>query len=120
MTTSQNPGTDMFRASDALDVDGWVAYLAPGVRFRFGNADPLTGREAVRQAVAEFFTTISGLRHTIVRDWRADDMIIQKLEVTYTRRDGKTVTVPAVNLLRVSDGLIADYEIYVDLAPVYA
>ena len=47
-------------------------------------------------------------------------MIIQKLEVTYTRRDGKTVTVPAVNLLRVSDGLIADYEIYVDLAPVYA
>ena len=75
---------------------------------------------AVRQAMAGFFTTISGLKHTILREWRADDMIIQKLDVSYTRHDGETVTIPAVNLLRVGDGLIANYEIYVDLAPVYA
>jgi hypothetical protein len=41
--------------------------------------------------------------------------------VTYDRLDGKTVTVPAVTMWHVTgDGLIDDYSVYLDLAPVYA
>ena len=119
-TIPQNPATEMFRASDVLDVDGWVAYLTPDVSFRFGNADPISGRDTVRQAVSEFFATIKGLKHTIVQEWLIDDVNIQKLDVTYTRLDDKVVTIPAANILRVEDGLIADYQIYADLTPVYA
>jgi ketosteroid isomerase-like protein len=110
----------MFAVADTLDVDNYVNYLAPDVHFRFGNAEPITGREAVRDAVGQFFTTIKGLQHTILQEWHDGDTIIQQLDVTYTRLDDKQVTLPAINLLRMHDDTVADYRIYVDLAPVYA
>jgi len=55
-----------------------------------------------------------------VREWHDGDTIIQQLDVTYTRLDDKQVTLPAVNLLRMDNDTVADYRIYVDLAPVYA
>jgi len=119
-TSRQEFGAKMFAVADALDVDNYVTYLAPDVQFRFGNAEPITGRDAVRDAVGHFFTTIKGLRHTIVREWHDGDTIIQQLDVTYTRLDDKQVTLPAVNLLRMDNDTVADYRIYVDLAPVYA
>ena len=41
-------------------------------------------------------------------------------EVTYTRKDGGTVTVPVVTIYREGDGDIADYRIFIDLAPLFA
>jgi ketosteroid isomerase-like protein len=122
MTTisRQSFGARMFAVADTLDVDSFVNYLAPDVHFRFGNAEPITGLEAVREAVGRFFTTIKGLQHTIVQEWHDHDTIIQQLDVTYTRLDDKQVTLPAINLLRMHDDTVADYRIYVDLAPVYA
>ena len=87
-------GARMFAVADTLDVDAYVTFLAPDVYFRFANADPITGRDAVRDAVGQFFTTIKGLQHTIVREWHDADTIIQQLDVTYTRLDDRTVTVP--------------------------
>jgi ketosteroid isomerase-like protein len=118
--TSQDFSARMFAAADALDVDNYVTFLARDVYFRFGNAEPIIGREAVREAVGTFFTTIKGLQHTIEREWHDGDTIIQQLAVTYTRLDDKLVTLPAVNVLRMHDDTVVNYRIYVDLAPVYA
>ena len=119
-TTRQNFGAEMFAFADALDVDTYVTYLAPDVRFRFGNAEPIVGRSAVRDAVGHFFTTIKGLHHAIIQEWHQGDTIIQELEVTYTRLDDQKVILPAVNILRMNNDTVADYRIYVDLTPVYA
>jgi len=113
-------GRAMFEPADRLDVDGWCGHLAEDVHFRFGNAEPLQGRPAVREAVSQFFATLKGLRHEILEDWAIDDRVIQRLQVTYTRPDDSQVTVPAVNILRIDGELIAEYLIYVDLAPLYA
>ena len=110
----------MFRAADALDVDGYVGYLAPGVRFRFGNADPLTGREAVRMQWPSSSRPSSGLKHTILREWRADDMIIQN---STSPTPAMTATRHAFPRSTSSGSAMASLpitEIYVDLAPVYA
>ena len=119
-TTATDIGRAMFEPADRLDVDGWCSHLSENVHFRFGNAEPLDGRDAVREAVRQFFATLKGLRHEIVSDWTVDDRVIQQLLVTYTRPDDSQVSVPAVNILRVKDELIADYQIYVDLTPLYA
>lgn len=119
-TTAREIGAAMFEASDKLDVDGWVQYQADDVLFRFGNAEPIKGRDAVRDTVREFFGMINGIRHTVIRDWEIDDTVLQQLEVTYTRQDGAEVTVPASNILRFRDGKIAEYLIYVDTAPLWA
>jgi len=113
-------GRAMFEAADRLDVDGWCSHLSEDVHFRFGNAEPLHGRSAVREAVGQFFAGLKGLRHEILEDWTVDDKVIQQLQVTYTRPDDSQVTIPAVNILRIDGQSIGEYLIYVDLAPLYA
>ena len=40
--------------------------------------------------------------------------------MTYTRKDGSTVTVPVTTIYRGPGDLIDDYRIYIDLAPLFA
>ena len=40
--------------------------------------------------------------------------------MTYTRKDGATVTVPVVTIYRASGELIDDYRVFIDLAPLFA
>ena len=118
MTSSR---ADMFRDIDRMDADAWAAYLAPDAVMRFGNAEPVHGREACRDALAGFYDTISGLRHEIAEQWQQDSATIVEATVTYTRTDGRDVPVPVVTIYRTNaDDLIADYRVYIDLAPVFA
>ena len=57
--------TQTFADIDAFDPDKFVAHLTPDALFRFANADPAIGREAVKEGVAGFFSTIDGLDHHI-------------------------------------------------------
>ncbi len=88
--------------------------------FRFGNADPAIGRGAVREAVAGFFATIDGLTHHIRNVWEFGDTTIVQIDVEYLRKDGKTVTVPNADILIYDGDLVRDWQIYIDVAPVFA
>ncbi len=110
----------IFADIDAFDPDRFVAHLTPDAVFRFANADPVTGREAVREAVAGFFSTIAGLTHHIRNGWEFGDTAIVQVDVDYRRKDGKTVTVPNADILIFDGDLTRDWQIYIDLTPVYA
>jgi len=116
MTTT----TDVFADVDRMDAKAFASHLAEGCVLRFGNADELVGRDAIEEAIAGFFTTINGLSHRIVDQWNVDGTTITRLEATYTRKDDRQVTIPAVAIWRRGDELIDDYRIYVDQAPVYS
>jgi ketosteroid isomerase-like protein len=109
-----------FADIDAFDPDKFVAHLTPDVTFRFGNADPVTGRAAVREAVAGFFSTIDGLTHHIRNVFESGDTVIAQIDVEYRRQDGKIVTVPNADVLVYDGDLVRDWQIYIDVAPVYA
>jgi ketosteroid isomerase-like protein len=110
----------IFADIDAFDPDKFVAHLTPDARFRFGNADPVTGRAAVKEAVAGFFSTIDGLTHHILNSWDSGDTTIVQIDVEYKRKDGKTVTTPNADILVFDGGLVRDWQIYIDVAPVFA
>jgi len=110
----------IFADIDSFDPDRFVAHLTPDVTFRFGNADPEHGKEAVRAAVAGFFTTIDGLTHHIREVWEAGDTTLVQIDVEYRRKDGKVVVVPNADILRYEGDLVRDWQIYIDLAPVFA
>ncbi|UBU17098.1 nuclear transport factor 2 family protein [Nonomuraea gerenzanensis] len=111
----------VFEVVDSFDAEAFARLLAEDATLVFANAEPLVGRAAIAAGIGEFFGTIGGLRHRVIRTWEAGDDSIAETEVTYRRLDGKDVTVPAVSIWRTrSDGLITDYRIYIDLAPVYA
>jgi len=112
--------TSIFADIDSFDPDKFVAHLTPDVKFRFGNADPVTGRAAVKEAVAGFFSTIDGLTHHILNSWDFGDTTIVQIDVEYLRKDGKSVTTPNADILEFDGDLICDWQIYIDVAPVYA
>lgn len=110
----------IFADIDSFDPDKFVANLTEDVTFRFGNAEPVVGRSAVREAVAGFFGTIDGLTHHILNTWDAGDVTIAQINVEYVRKDGKHVTVPNADILVFDGDLVRDWQIYIDVAPVYA
>jgi ketosteroid isomerase-like protein len=110
----------IFADIDAFDPDRFVAHLTPDAQFRFGNADPVTGRAAVKEAVTGFFDTIGGLTHHIRNVWEAGHTVIAQIDVEYLRKDGKTVTLPNADILVFDGDLVSDWQIYIDVAPVYA
>ena len=117
MTTSMK---ELFETIDRMDAPGFAAAFTEDGRFRFGNAPSVTGREAVEQSVADFFSSLQGLRHEILDVWDEGDSVISEVEVTYTRKDGSDVQLPAATIGRRRDGLLADYRIYMDVNPLFA
>lgn len=115
----------LFEMIDAMDAEGFAATFAADGSFRFGNADPVAGREAVRDAVAGFFSTIGSLRHRVTGVWTGawehGAVRSVEVEVVYTRKDGSvTPAIPATSTLRMRGDLIQDYRIFVDLTPLFA
>jgi ketosteroid isomerase-like protein len=111
----------MFDDIDRMDAGAWASYLAPDAVMRFGNADPVHGREACRDALAAFYEQIHGLSHQVLEQWEHGGATIVEAAVTYTRTDDREVTVPVVTIYRTNAAnLIGDYRVYIDLAPVFA
>jgi hypothetical protein len=106
---------------DSMDANRFASNLSENCVLRYANHPEVHGREQIAGAIGAFYETIGGLRHEPVNEWTVGDTTVLQFDVTYTRHDGGVVTVPAVSIVRSSNGeLIDDYRIYVDLAPVYA
>ncbi len=112
--------SELFGAVDARDAAAFAAFLAADGEFRFGNAPPVVGRDAVRDAVAGFFAAIGGCRHRLLRTWQSEGAVACEGEVTYTRRDGSQLTLPFANVFVLRGNEIASYRIYIDNAPLFA
>lgn len=102
--------------ANAFTENGWC---------RFGNNEPLVGREAIRGGIAQFFKVMAGLSHESSGTWYKDGNLILEARVTYTLHKGGTVTVPAVSIYKMTAGesgrpMAENCRIYVDLAPLFA
>jgi ketosteroid isomerase-like protein len=110
----------LFTDIDSMDPDRFVQHLSDDVVMRFGNADPVEGKAAVRETWAGFCDGIAGVHHDLVELWDTGSATIAESHVTYTRKDGSTVTVPVVTIYRAKGDLIDDYRVFIDLAPLFA
>jgi ketosteroid isomerase-like protein len=110
----------IFAAFDARDVAALAALMTDDVRLRLGNAEMVEGKPAFIEAVAAFVGSVAQFHHDIVNVWSDEDALIAELEVHYTRLDGGEITLPCCNVFRLRNGSVADYRVYIDIAPVYA
>jgi hypothetical protein len=127
---TSNPDADaetrrLFETIDAMDAAALAAYFTPDGSFRFGNAEPVVGREGIEQAVAGFFSAIGGLRHRITGIWAGswEHGVVRSVEaeVTYRRKDGThTLPLPATSTIRMKSDQVHDYRVFVDLTPLFS
>lgn len=110
----------LFASIDAMDAEGFVAFIATDATFRFGSSPPVNGRPAIRQSVESFFSMFAGLRHELQRVIVDGGTAVCEGEVTYTKHDGSKITLPFANIFEIKAGLISIYRIYIDMGPVFA
>ncbi len=55
--------SQLFADIDSMEPERFAAHLAEDVTMRFGNADPIHGRDAVRDAWAGFCEGLDGVSH---------------------------------------------------------
>lgn len=111
----------IFSAIDRKDTARFAQFLAPDCVFRFGNGEPVAGRDAVAAAVEEFFGAIAGLSHRLVDHWRVEAGAVCHGTVRYTRHDGSELEVPFSNVFYLSDeGLIRQYLIFADNSALFS
>jgi ketosteroid isomerase-like protein len=88
--------------------------------FAFGNAAPVSGKAAIRELLVGFFASIRALRHDVTDAWRLPEVAVAIGQVTYTRLDGSSLSVPFADVLKMHEGLVSEYLIYVDASRLYA
>ncbi|MBD8605448.1 nuclear transport factor 2 family protein [Aeromicrobium sp. CFBP 8757] len=112
---------DLFALVDVGDSEALIARMAPEASMRFGNADAVSGHAEMLAGSQAFHSSITAISHAIVHAVRLGSVILTELEVTYTRLDGQVLTLPCTNVFELDgEGLITRYQIFMDIAPVYA
>jgi hypothetical protein len=61
-----------------------------------GNNPALNGRQAAKEGISYFFSTIDGIKHHLVNVAEGNGLTFLDANVEYLRKDGMTVTIPAV------------------------
>jgi limonene-1,2-epoxide hydrolase len=109
----------LFAAIDAKNTDAFLAFLTRDALFRFGSAPAMHGHDAIRAGVDQFFASIAGSSHAINNVLGKDATLVCEGEVTYRRHDGTQLTLPFTDVFELDGPLIAQYKIYLDIAPLY-
>jgi ketosteroid isomerase-like protein len=52
--------------------------------------------------------------------WESGDTVVCEMEITYTRLDGRKVTVPCCDVFRISGDEIQEMRVFVDTTPVFS
>lgn len=112
---------DFFRAADTFQLERLTEWFADDIEVRFGNAPVIKGKADATDAFHAFWETIDGMRHERESLVVAGDQAAQMSLVTYLRKDGNEIGIPAASHLRRSaDGRVDRLWIYIDMAPLFA
>lgn len=118
-TAAFDYASEVYEAVDSKDEQQLARFLSENCTFIYANSEPVIGRANIAEASRNFMALIAGIKHRLLDVWAVDDVIVSRLDVTYTRKDRSTLTVPAATIWRVSNGQINEYRIYVDVAPLF-
>lgn len=110
----------VYRDVDRMDAKAFADLFAQDGTMTFGNAPPLVGRRAIKEGVAGFFGSIEGLRHEFVASWLEDGVAIHEFRATYRRKDGQSVTIPALTVFRLEGDRVKDARVFYDPTPIFA
>ncbi len=113
---SDNTIKELFTSIDKMDADQFSSFFTDEGTFVYGTMMSVTGRDAVKEAVAQFFGNLSSLKHQNVRTWNGgdDETMFVGGDVTYVLANSNTVDIPFMNKFTISDGKIHHYQVYTD------
>lgn len=110
----------LFTTIDRMDADSMVSFLTDDASFIYGSQPAVQGKEAVRNFISEFFGSLRGISHNLLRTWVVEDTKICEGEVTYDLADERRIILPFLNVFDMQNEKIREYRIYIDPTPLAA
>ena len=113
----------LFAATDCGDIEVVSSYLRDDVVVILSNREPIHGIAAYVELYGEVTGMLAGIRHEIHDIWSAAEdaaVWIARMTTHYTRTDGDVVSLPCCVTLRFDDGRVSDYQVFMDMTPVFA
>jgi ketosteroid isomerase-like protein len=113
----------LFGAMDRADIRTVSSYLRDDVVVILSNQEPIRGAGAFAELYEQVAGTLAGLRHELHDVWSAAEdpaIWIVRMTVHYSRLDGTTVSLPCCNVFRFAKDLVSDYQVFMDMTPVFA
>lgn len=108
-----------YETVDAMDLEAFKAMHSKNARVTFANFPAVEGPEQIAGAIGQFWSTIRGLKHNVVNRWDNPGESILEVAVDYTRKDGKSVTLPCVSILKPEGDKVGELRVFIDVAPLY-
>jgi ketosteroid isomerase-like protein len=110
-----------FAAVEANDVDTYVSLFTNDAVYQTANFPPVIGPEGIRQAAAPVMERFSKVTHDIKGMWETErDVVIAEVVLTYNRKDGKVITLPCLDVIKLDGGKIKSLQAFLDLSPAFA
>ncbi len=110
----------LFHTIDAMDPDTFVGHLTDEAVFVYGSGNPVKGKENIKSFLGAFFGNLADIEHRITGVWEIGENTFIQTRCTYTMKDSRVITIPAMNLFNMEGNLIKDYLIYADPTPMLA
>ena len=112
---------ELFASIDAKDAKTFASFISEEGRFIYGAQMDVSGRKAVEQAVASFFSSLDSLSHTNLKWWSADDGQTQFVygDVHYVLPNGNTADIPFLNRFDFDGEKISLYHVFTDPTPMF-
>ena len=109
----------VYEAIDSMNEQAFANCLTENCTFVFANSDPVVGRANAAAASQNFLNLLAGIRHRLLNVWAFEDVVVSQTAVTYTRKDGSTLTIAAASIWKLKDRLIDECRIYADISALF-
>jgi ketosteroid isomerase-like protein len=103
---------------DANDFAFVLGRFSDDVEVRFGIRPTLRGRRAVGGMLADVHRPFEASLHRFTNVWQMGRTTLVEFDVTYTLRDGSTVSMETFTVLEREEGLITSMRVYIDEGPL--
>ena len=121
MLIDEQWGRQFFTMVDRKNADEYSTHFTDDGQVIFGNQPPISGREAVRQGMGQFYAGLNSMHHEIANLWvPAPNIIVNEAVAHYEQKNGKKVSFPVVTVIHVAEGteLVRKVQFYMDMTPL--
>lgn len=114
-------GHRFFEMVDRKNADEYYTYFVDEGQVIFGNDAPISGKEAIREGLTQFYAGLDSMHHEIEHLWvPVPNTVVNRAIAHYVLKGGKSVDVPVVTVIDIADGteLVRKVQFYLDMAPL--
>lgn len=113
--------TEYFAMVDRKDPKELVTWYNDDGSFMFANSPVAHGKDAITKALDQFYGLIDSIHHEKTGVWVDGETGVWEAKVHFVpKATEKELILPAASILRLRNGKVQDFRMYMDATPITA